>query len=54
MVMPSVGFSSTNGTRFWTIPAMAPAALPSTRREMALIPATSTTEGMIVMSLEPT
>ena len=31
---------------------MAAAALPSTRREMALMPATSTTEGIMMMSLE--
>src|SRR5581483_12336463 len=37
-----------------TMPAMAAAALPSTSREIRLIPATSTTEYMTQTSLAPT
>src|SRR6185437_15543164 len=36
------------------MPAMAAAALPSTRREIRLMPATSTTEYMMQTSLAPT
>ncbi len=54
IVMAIVGFSPAEGTGCWIMPAMAWAALPSTRRETALRPATSTTGYIIRMSLVPT
>ena len=54
IVIPSVGLPSDGGAGYRTMPAIAAAALPSTRRETELSPETSTTEYMSVMSLEPT
>src|SRR6185312_16273878 len=46
--------SGAAGSPAVTMPAMAAAALPSTRREIRLSPATSTTEYMTQTSLAPT
>ena len=54
MVRPTAGRSSPGGIGFVTIPASACAALPSTRREMRLRPATSVTEANMAMSEAPT
>ena len=44
MVSPTAGRSCASGTAWVTMPARACAALPSTRREIRLSPATSVTE----------
>ena len=56
MVSPSAGLSSVagSGMAFLIIPAIAWAALPSTRREMRFSPCMSVTEDIIAMSEGPT
>lgn len=50
IVIPTAGRSSASGTSLRTRPASACAALPITRREMRLRPATSVTEYHMAMS----
>ena len=55
IVAPTSGRSSlTPGGGALTMPAMAAAALASTRAEIGLTPATSATEAIMVTSREPT
>ncbi len=55
IVMPTPGLSPpASGTDHFAMPATAWAALPITRREMALMPATSATEYIMAMSFGPT
>ncbi len=54
IVSPTAGRSCATGISCRTIPATACAALPITRREMRLRPATSVTEYHIAMSEAPT
>ena len=56
MLMPSAGFEGTDetGGRQRAIPLIAAAALDRMAVEMGLMPATSTIEGIIIMSVHPT
>ena len=54
IVAPISGLSTVTGAPTVTIPAMAAAAFERMREETALMPEMSTTEGIIVTSLEPT
>jgi len=56
IVMPSAGRPSSGAAlaACRNAPPMAPAALPSTRREMRFSPATSVTEYIMAMSDGPT
>ena len=54
MLATTSGFSSSTATSASTMPQIAPAARARIVREMRLSPCTSTTAGIMAMSLVPT